>query len=140
MPAKTLSEVINNADRFDVNKITFFTLTDDETLIIPDTNLFTIYRKFLNPYVGTYLTSYAQRDKYRFRPHLLSTDLYGTPELYWMILMLNDQECSSKFRLKSYVKLVPLSDLNRVYDTIVTKSSDRLKRNWNEILTKIDTL
>lgn len=86
------------------------------------------------------MTSYAQRDKYRFRPHLLSTDLYGTPELYWMILMLNDQECSSKFRLKSYVKLVPLSDLNRIYDTIVTKSNERLKRNWNEILTKIDTL
>ena len=41
MPAvmKTLDDIINRDDRFDVNKITFFTQTDDRTLIIPDKNL-----------------------------------------------------------------------------------------------------
>ena len=56
MPAvmKTLDDIINRDDRFDVNKITFFTQTDDKTLIIPDKNLFEIYMRYIRGYVGTF--------------------------------------------------------------------------------------
>ena len=57
--------------------------------------------------------------------------------LGWLILMLNDRECASKFYLKSTVHLIPVEYLNNVYDTIVTKSNTRLKQNWNTYLRKV---
>lgn len=134
---KTLDDVINYKSRYDLNKVLFFTQTDDETLIIPDTNLFTIYRRYINPYIGTYRVNNAQREYYRRKPYLLSADTYGTPELGWLILMLNDQECASKFYLKTTVKLIPGTYLEELYDTIVTKSNERLENNWNKYLTKL---
>ena len=135
---KTLDSIINLQDRYDFNKILFFTTTDDESLVIPDTDLFTIYRRYIVPYVETYTVSDAQRSYYRYKPYLLSNDIYGTPSLAWLILMLNYQECASKFRIKSTIQLIPATYLNSLYDTIVTKSSDKLQLNWNEFLTKVD--
>lgn len=139
MPAvmKTLDDIINRDDRFDVNKITFFTQTDDKTLIILDKNLFEIYMRYIRGYVGTFRVSEAEQRYYRFRPQLLSLDVYGTPALDWLILMLNDRECPSKFYLKNTVKLIPVEALDNVYDTIVTKSSDKLKANWNVYLRQV---
>ena len=51
--------------------------------------------------------------------------------------MLNDRECPSKFYLKNTVKLIPVEALDNVYDTIVTKSSDKLKANWNVYLRQV---
>lgn len=134
---KTLDDIINRDDRFDVNKITFFTQTEDKELIIPDKNLFEIYMRYIRMYVGTFKVTEAEQRYYRFRPHLLSLDVYGTPALEWLILMLNDRECPSKFYLKNTVRLIPVEALNNVYDTIVTKSSDKLKANWNRYLRQV---
>lgn len=136
---KTLQDVINLSDRFDINKITFFTTTKDNGIIVPDTNLFEIYRRYINPYIMTYTVTVAQRAYYQYKPYLLSKDIYGTPELGWLILMLNDQECASKFRLKSSVKLIPADTLDQLYDTIVTKSGDKLNQNWNTYLPMAET-
>lgn len=133
----TLSDIINRNDRYDINKITFFTQTDDKTLIIPDHNLFETYMRFVRPFVGTYSVTDAERRYYRYRPYLLALDVYGTHALGWLILMLNDRECASKFYLKSTVHLIPVEYLNNVYDTIVTKSNTRLKQNWNTYLRKV---
>lgn len=133
----SLTDIINRDDRYDINKITFYTLTDDKTLIIPDKNLFEIYMRYIKPYVATYRVSEKERRYYRFKPYLLSLDVYGTPSLGWLILMLNDRECASKFYLKQSVRLIPVEYLNNVYDTVVTKSSDKLQANWNTFLTKV---
>ena len=135
---KTLDQIINRRDRFDINKVLFYTVTDDGTLIIPDTNLFQIYRRYINPYIGTYKVTKAQREYYRYKPHLLSSDIYGTPELAWLILMLNDRECPSKFTIKSTIKLIPEPYLVNLYDTIVTKSNGKLESNWNKYLTMLN--
>ena len=131
----TLQDVIDSRDsRYDMNNITFYTLTDDESLLIKNTDLFLIYRRYMIPYVGTYTVTKDQRRRYLTRPKLLSADVYGTPDLDWLILMLNDQECASKFRMKSTVKLIPLDNLEELYDTIVTRSNTRLEENWNQYL------
>lgn len=134
---KTLDDIINRNDRYDINKITFFTQTEDKTLIIPDKNMFDIYMRYIRPYVGTFKVSEAERQYYRFKPYLLSLDVYGTPNLGWMVMMLNDRECASKFYLKQTVRLIPVEYLNNVYDTIVTKSSAQLQANWNTYLRKV---
>lgn len=131
---KTLEDIINHQDRYDLNKVIMYTTTDDGSMIIPDTNLFQIYRRYINPYIGTYKVSDKLRTYYRYKPHLLSADVYGTPELAWLLLMLNDRECPSKFTLKSTIRLIPAPYLASLYDTIVTKSNAKLEKNWNEFL------
>lgn len=135
----TLDDVINKQDRYDINKILYFTTTEDRTLVVRDSNLFTTYLRYLQQYIVRFRVSKAHRQYYRFRPDLLSTDLYGTPNLAWLLIMLNDQECASKFRLKSTVKIIPTEYLSQVYDTIVTKSTDKLNANWNEYLANVST-
>lgn len=135
---KTLSDIINKNDRYDINKITMYTSTDNDSLIIRDTDLFETYMRFIVHYVQTYSVSDYQRTQYRFQPHLLSYDIYGTPELAWLIIALNDQESPSKFRLKTTIKLIPAEYINVVYDTILTRSSDKLEENWAKYLPKIE--
>ena len=135
---KTLDDLITRQDRYDLNKITFFTMTDDQSLIVQDTTLFQIYRGYVSNYVATYTVPKKYRQHYRFKPRLLIADIYGTPELSWLILMLNDRECPSKFTIKSTIRLVPANRLAELYDTIVTRSNNRLTANWNEYLTQLD--
>lgn len=135
---KTLDDILNRNDRFDVNKVTYYTATDDESLVIPDTDLFAIYRRYINPYIGIYKTTFAQREHYARKPFLLAHDVYGTPFLGWLILMLNDQESPSKFRIKSTIKLIPNQLLTTVYDTVVTKAKGRLDLNWAKYLNMVD--
>lgn len=131
---KTLDDIINREDKYDFHKICFYTLTSDGGLIIPDTNLFQIYIRYIVDYVGTYRTTMEQREYYKYKPSLLSNDIYGTPNLDWLILLMNDRECPSKFSLKSTVRLISPSKLSSIFDTIVTKSNKRLLENWNKYL------
>ena len=134
MAIKTLDDIIGKNDRYDQNKVTLYRLTLDERLIIQDITLFRTYRRFIDNYIHQYRIPKNQRVFYQYRPDLLSQDIYGTPELAWMILILNDQESPSKFRLKSTIKLIPPEELSDVYDMLMTRSTTKLNRNWNEFL------
>lgn len=131
---KTLDDIINKNDRYDLNKISMYQYAIDDSLIIYSTDVFRLYYRFIRNYVEPYKISQVQRDYYYSKPHLLSQDIYGTPELAWLILRLNDQECPSKFRLKSRVYLIDPTTLSNLYDTVITRSTDKVKENWNEFL------
>ena len=139
MAIVTLQDLIDQRNsRYNINNITLYKLSDDKTLLIKDTDLFQIYRRYINPYIRTYSVTKEQRRRYLTRPKLLSTDVYGTPELDWLILMLNDQESPSKFRPKATIRLIPEDSLQNIYDTVVTRSNDKLQENWNEFLPATD--
>lgn len=131
---KTLAELLERDDRYDVNKITYFTHTDDETLIIPDMNLIDKYRRFIAPYVVQYTMTLKERNFYNYRPYQLSYDVYGTPDLGLMVMILNDKECPSKFKLRRKISLIPPNRLGELYELITMKSSERLEENWGEQL------
>ena len=40
-------------------------------------------------------------------------------------------ECASKFYLKSTIIAIAPDDLNDLYDTVITRSNDRITKNWN---------
>lgn len=50
-----------------------------------------------------------EKDKYKYRPELLSTDEYDTPNLWYLILYLNDCEDVSEFTNMAYVLLPDMS-------------------------------
>lgn len=134
---KTLDDIINKNDRYDLNKISMYQYAIDDSLIIYSTDVFRLYYRFIRNYVEPYKISQVQRDYYYSKPHLLSQDIYGTPELAWLILRLNDQECPSKFRLKSRIYLIDPTTLSNLYDTVITRSTDKVKENWNEFLPEV---
>lgn len=134
---KTLQDVIDTENRYDVNGVTIFTKTEDGDLIIRDTDLFTIYMRYIQPFIATYTVTKEQREHYARKPEWLSQDIYGTPELSWLLIMLNDMECASKFYLKSTVKAIPPDRLNDIYDTVITRSNTRVTRNWNTFIPDI---
>jgi len=131
---RTLDDIINRKDRYDVNKITFYSTTDDGTLVVPDKNLFEIYYKFVAPYVEELKVTLAERRYYKFKPYLLSLDIYDTPSLWWMLMYLNDRECPSQFYLKQTMRYIPPKLIGTVFDTIATRSAISIKKNWNEHL------
>ena len=127
MPAyKTLQELLDRDDRYDINKITYFTHTDDGELIISDYNLIDKYMRYIAPYIVTYTMTPAQRAFYKYRPYQMSYDVYGTMDLAMMIMILNDRECASKFYLKRTVKLIPPDKIGPMYESIITKASAKL--------------
>ena len=51
--------------------------------------------------------------KYQYRPKVLSSDIYGTTELYYVILAINDMCDFKEFTISSgYVKMLTKSDMN----------------------------
>lgn len=136
----TLDGLISRNDRYDINKIAYFEtvmIDNDDGIVTIDTDLFTVYMRFIRDYVNVYKVTEEQRQIYRYKPFLLSSDIYGTPDLAWLILKLNDIESPSKFHLRKTVKLISISNLELLYDSIITKSTAKLSRNWKENLMNI---
>ena len=126
---KTLSDIINREDRYDLRNIAYYTTTIDGGLIIPDTTLFDTYIRYVWQYTQLFEVNKAQREYYRYRPQLLSLDIYGTPSLAWLILKLNDGECASHFTLKSRLRLIDRETLASIYDTLVARASSTIEQN-----------
>lgn len=136
---KTLDDLINFTDQFDPKALSYYSAAGegDDRLIVLSTNLFSMYQKYIRKFVETYSVTEEQRRQFRCRPQLLSTAFYGTPNLYWLVLMLNNRECPSKFKLKKYVHMIPIESLNIIYDTIIAKGRTKLESNWAEMLTDL---
>lgn len=131
----TLDDLINFTDQYDIKNISYLTkaIAGDTEIITLSRNLLSVYQRYVEQFVQRYTVSDYERQLYRCRPHLLSTKIYGTPNLAWMIMQLNYQECPSKFKLKSYIRLIPQNQLDTMYDTIVAKAKNKLEANWIEI-------
>ena len=130
----TLDDIINREDRYDIEKVGFYSITDDHELVTLDSTLIDLYMKYVREYVGLYRVSKKEREYYRFRPQLLSLDIFGTSSLDWLIMKLNDKECSSKFYIKSTIRLVPKNVIEELYTTIATKSRHPITQNRNDYL------
>lgn len=55
--------------------------------------------------------------KYQYKPKLLSIDIYGNPELYYIILLLNDMADVKEFNKQS-IYLIPKTKFFNLISTI----------------------
>ena len=132
MPAatyKTLSDIINREDQYDLKNVTFYGTSVDGELIISSENLFNMYARYIAQFAVTYKVTDEYKKYYRFRPRLLSQDIYGTPDLAWLLMYLNFQECPSKFEMKSTLRIIEPEYLRQLYDTLVARQSETLAKN-----------
>ena len=134
---KTLDDIVNRDDQYDINKMTVYRMSGDGAFVIMGSTLYDLYYRYIAPYVAEYGVSDAQRKYYRGKPHLLSSDIYGTPDLAWLIMRLNDRECPSNFYLKQKVLLIPKNRIQSLFNTLYTKAGDRIEKNHSKYLKKI---
>lgn len=130
--SKSLQDLINFTDIYDINNIAFLSTVDH--IVVKSTTGFQKFYPYVKQYLTTYKVTPEQREKYRCRPDLLSTDVYGTPTLDWFIMWMNGQECPSKFKIKQTIILVAPDSIQELFITIKNKNNVQLERNWTEHL------
>ena len=65
---------------------------------------------------------------YKYKPHLLSTVLYNTPELYFVILAINDMVSKKEFCEKN-IKLVSRNNMLQIMNLIYNAETEYLEDN-----------
>lgn len=71
--------------------------------------------------------------KYLYKPRILAYDIYGDPELFFIILKLNNLCSSKEFNLKK-LKLIPKDTLLEILSIIYNSEKNVLQRNSNTII------
>lgn len=65
---------------------------------------------------------------YKYKPHLLSIVLYDTPELYFIILALNDMASKKEFTERN-IKLVSKENMINILNMIINAESEYIEDN-----------
>ena len=68
-----------------------------------------------------------ERLKYQFNPKMLSSELYGTTELYYVILLLNDMINIRDFDTKT-LYLLPPSDMENFLSSIYSSEKNSIAK------------
>lgn len=71
-------------------------------------------------------------DKYKYKPRLLSIDLYGTTELFFVILAVNGMASEKEFS-KQTIKLIPVSTLKDMMQQVYANEKQHI-RSYNSRL------
>jgi len=99
-------------------------------IIVNYTSLLDKYHDHLRKIISTVTLSEEEFAKYKFQPKRLSFEIYGTTELWSMILRINNLTSASQFTMKT-LKLFTM-DIFDVINEILILEDDALKLNNRE--------
>ena len=102
-------------------------------------NMFNLYEKYyelLLEYATIVVLTDEEYRKYRYNPRLLSKDLYGTPELHYMLLRLNYVYSIINFDFREV--RVFRTNINTLLNEIMVMESEDYIDNEMSILKKIN--
>ena len=138
-PSTKISDYLNKYMMQDT-KLTdyFFTeyLSDNDTKQFYNMdNVAQYHAKYLKPLVKKMTFTPEEYRKYRFNPWRLSDDLYGTTELWFMLLHINEMFSANEFNLMT-VKIYDAEELLNRLGEIVNVNADFLDDNETEIISK----
>ena len=102
-------------------------------------NTYNVASDYLDEIISEYCVNVELSDdqlsKYKYRPKLLCYDVYGSQEIYYLILILNDI-CSVKDFTKKKIKLPNKSNMTKICKAIINSNrSDIQKYNDANIKT-----
>lgn len=130
-----LSDFINlkDNDEFTYDKYALYMQSyNGEHIIYSSDNSIYTYLDEMKDRSVLYTFSDEEFRKYQYRPKLLAYDLYGSTELYFIILALNDT-CNIKDFNKRKVRLMFRQDLSDILSQIFNAESNRLYLNRQTI-------
>lgn len=73
--------------------------------------------------------TYEQQYMYMYKPKLLCYDMYGNPELYFILLLINDMADVKEFN-KPVIKMLKKSDMSYLL-TLIYNAEKRSIANYN---------
>jgi hypothetical protein len=102
------------------NKFSYKTnlkLEDGSTSIFPLYNVIWDYQEDMMKDAYTTRLTDNEFQRYKYKPKLLAADLYGNPEVYYIILILNDMMEEGEFDSR-IIKLLSRSDMQKYLTSI----------------------
>jgi len=102
------------------NKFSYKTnikLEDGSTSVFPLYNVIWDYQEDMIRDAYTTRLTDNEFQRYKYKPKLLAADLYGNPEVYYIILILNDMMEEGEFDSK-IIKLLSRSDMQKYLTSI----------------------
>lgn len=116
---KTLNDLIGYETYYDVRK--YLKPESIEGINFYNTTLFDIYLGMIKPYIERVATL-PEHKKYNHKPRNLSRDLYGTPDLDWVLLKINGAS-PSRFVIGEKINYIHPDDLDFIFDLLSSKLS-----------------
>lgn len=115
------------------NKFSYKTqlnLQDGSKAVFPLYNVIWDYQEnMLKDAFTTQLTD-NEFQRYKYKPKLLAEDLYGNPEVYYIILILNDMMEEGEFDSK-IIKLLSRDDMQKYLTSIYNSEYMNLSKHGN---------
>lgn len=133
----TLSQFIALKDSDQITYRNFSILErslSDPNIVYSINNVIYDYMDELKSYCKLVSVSDLDKIKYKYKPKLLSYEIYGSTEAYFMILAMNGMCNVKEFDLKDNIfKALSPSDMIRLINTIHKAESEHLKINRNRL-------
>lgn len=104
----------------------------DKTIVYSSDNVLYDYLEEIKAKAVDYTFSDVEYMKYKYRPKLLAYDIYGSTELYFVILAMNNT-CNIKDFNKKTIKMLYKSDMSDLLNAIVSAEKNRLSLNRESI-------
>lgn len=124
----TIEDFIDSSNTNDINYESTSLLQNLNGYTMIAYNLFNDYIDELDN-LAVYVTlSDEEYNKYLYRPKILAYDLYGSTELYFLILMLNNICNVKEFNFKR-LKLLKVDDLQKFISAVYNSEKDTLSLN-----------
>lgn len=127
----TLQDFINMKNIDDMTYYNFSILEMINGVQHLDHNLVEDYLPYLNNVCETVSLSNEEYKRYKYNPDLLAYDLYGSVQLDFILLLLNDMIDPKEFDIRT-IKLPYASGLNVFLNDIYTKESSYINSNRSE--------
>lgn len=112
-----------------------FKNTKNEKVIVIMNAIFEKYYNLMLDHAITVTLTDEDYFKYRFKPRVMSTDLYGTPELHFLLLRLNHMVSVTQFDVKELRVFSP--EIVKILNEITIHEYDNYVDNEVTIIKKL---
>lgn len=130
----TLTQFVNSKsdseltfDRFDIHDISM------EGDIMMSKNLLHDYIEDMLPLCKTLYLNQSEMLQYKYRPRLLAHRIYGNPNYYFILLLLNNMADEKEFD-RNTLQIIPPNNMVNVLSAIYNANANILRLNQNKAL------
>ena len=125
----TIQQYIELGELDEFSNYNFSILEKIDNLEVPIHNILEHdYLDDLKSLSKKYIMDDEQFRKYRYRPQVLAYDLYQNPELYFIILLINDMTTKKEFDQKE-IYIIDTQNLFQVLNTIYNAQTEFIEDN-----------
>lgn len=129
---QTLSDLIRYGytSAYSIQSLSLF--YKDNDIIYLDKLVYQKYDKLIMNMAQNIELTDEEINKYKYSPELLSSDLYGTPNLSHLILYIN--RCPAYSFKRKNIKLIQPSYIEKIFQKIIEHEQNNLNKNYRETL------